>query len=361
MISAPNLKSLTYYLSSVDGISAVYDEKFVLQWTNCDEFFCDLDVSKIKVKGLTEETHFRIKYLDENALMTVTPLYRSIRTISAYTVTVKNTYQVFKMVSCTSAAEYVTMFLEDYRQKTAELIELNKKISLLAKSGRESELISNQGRILSSINTDMGNYAESVFPKENPITLNCNVTILLSSICRDAEACLKDIKRRLTFEPDERLCYLKIDHNLFSAAFAALLNCHLNLSPLKSGIIVRSSCSEDKIFSVSIKSKSDREGISQREMMFCNFRRDLAEKIIRKDCGGTFSFMNDGKNAISEFSLSISLKNRGSMLTAKNSAYLNLDHKPIRHLLKKTMESEIEVLEEMKMEASKKKRLNNID
>lgn len=361
MISAPNLKSLIYYLSSADGISAVFDEKFVLQWTNCDEFFGELDVSRIKAEGPTEETHYRTNYLGESALMTVTPLYRSVRTISAYTITVKNTYQVFKMVSCTSAADHVTMFLKEYEQKTGKLIELNEKISHLVKNGRASELISNQNRILNSINTDMGNYAATVFPGDKSVTLNCNITSLLSSVCKDAETCLKDIKRKLTSELGERFCYLKIDHTLLSAAVAALLNCHLNLSPLKSGINIRASCSEDKFFRVVIKSKSDREGISEQEIMSCNFSRGLAEKIIRNDCGGTFSFTNDGKNATSVFSLSVSLKNKGSLLNAKNSPYLNPEHKPVRHLLRKTIESEIELIEEIKMEASKRKRLDNID
>lgn len=361
MISAPNLKSLTYYLSSADGISAIYDENFELQWTNCGEFFSELDILKIQAEAPTEETHYRVNYFGENALMTVTPLYRSVRTVSAYTVTVRSSYQVFKMVSCTSAADHFTMLLEEYGQKTAEMIELNQKLSLLVKNGKAGELISSQNRILGSINTDMADYSMAIFPKDRPVTLNCNIASLLSAVCKDAEVCLKDIKRKLTSDLEDRPCYLKIDHNLLSSAIAALLNYHLSISPLKSGISIRTSCAGDKLFRVVIKSKSDREGLSERDIMFCSFRRNLAEKIIRKDCGGTFSFTDDGKTAVSEFSLSVFLKNRGSMLTAKNSTYLNPNHKPVRHLLKKTMEAEIEMLEEIKMEASKRKRLDNID
>ena len=358
MISAPILKSLKCYLSSLDGISAVYDKQFKLQWTNCMDFFNSLDVSEIKADRPDKETHYKVKYLGETALMAVTPLYKSVRTIDAYTVTVKTTYQVFKMVSRTSAADHVNMFLKENETRIGELTKLNEKMS---ENGKTAELLKSQNRILSAMETEMANYSESLFPKKITSNANCNVSRLLLAICEDTAECLKGIKRKLTVETTDRNCYRMIDHKLLTAGVANLLSCHLNLSPLKSGINVQIFCGKDGVFRAVIKSKSGREELTDSDKLRCELNRNIAEKIIRDDCGGEFSFADNGKTVTSEFTLPVMLKNKRATLNAKNAPYTVPGCKLVRHLLKKTMEAEIEKLEEIKMEASKKKKLNDIN
>ncbi len=360
MISAPILKGLTCYLSSLDGISAVYDKNFELHWTNCEVFFKELDVSEIKADRPDKETHYKVKYQGETALMTAAPIYKynSVRTVDAYTVTVKTTYQVFKMISRTSAADHVNMFLKENGTRIAELTQLNEKMS---ENGMTNELLNSQSRTLSAMETDIMNYSESLFPKKNTSNVNCNVSRLLLAICEDAAECLKGVKRKFTAETTERNCYRMIDHKLLTAGVAHILNCHLNLSPLKSGINVQVFCGKDGVFRAVIKSKSDREGLTDWDRLGCELSRNIAEKIIKDDCGGEFNFMDNGKTVTSEFILSVMLKNKRATLNARNAPYTVPGCKPVRHLLKKTMEAEIVKLEEIKMEAAKKKKLNNIN
>ncbi len=110
-----------------------------------------------------------------------------------------------------------------------------------------------------------------------------------------------------------------------------------------------------------VKSKSKKDELDMSVIKYAAFSRNFAEKIIRTDCYGIFKCHDDGKTTSTEFELPVFLKNRGSMLTSRNSVYLDPEYKPVRSLLKKIMESEIEQLEEIKMEASKKKKLESFN
>lgn len=360
MISAPILKSFTSYLSNVDGISAVYDENFVLQWSNSD-FFKNFDITEIKSRQLICETHFKILYKNESAVLTVTPVYKSKRVVDAYTFSVRNVYQIYKMLGCSAASDYLPIVFDDYKQQTSNLIEMNKSLMESARTRKDTDILNNQNRILSTINNDLDAFSKSLFVKKEPITVNCNLSLLMSTICKDAAYCLNDIKRSLNVKLDKRNYYTKINFEPFVIAVANILNCHLALSPLKSAITVNTCCEKEKYFHVIIKSKPKKDNTDLYSVMYAAYKRDLAEKAIKSDCDGIFKYSDDEKSVVTEFKLPVFLKNRGSMLTSRNSAYLDPDYKPVRAMLKKAVESEIEQLEEIKMEAAKKKKLDSIN
>ncbi|MDE6724017.1 MAG: hypothetical protein K2J79_00275 [Ruminiclostridium sp.] len=354
------LKGLTSYLSSLDGISAVYDKNFKLQWTNCEDFFNELDISEIKADRPDKETHYKATYRKETALLTVIPLIKSVRTVDGYTVTVKTTYQVFKMISNTSAADHVNLFLKESQAKLEELEMINKKLSEKSNDAENADLADSRDRLLSAIETDMENYFKTLFPKRTDSGANCNVSRLLLTVCEDTKECLKGVRRKVSMEVTDVKCYRLIDHKLLSAGAANLLKCHLKLSPLRSSVSVQVICEKDGVLKTVIKSKSGREDLTESDKLASEFNRNLAEKIIRDDCGGEFSFTDDGKSIISEFILPVTLKNKGPELNSRNAPYIVDGYKPVRLMLKKTMESEIEKLEEIKMETAKKKKINNI-
>lgn len=357
MISTPILKSFISYLSNVNGISAIYDENFVLQWSNDDEFFKELDISEVKRRQPLQEAHFKTQYQGETADLTVTPIYRSKRVVDSYTFTVKNFYHSFQMLECSAVSDYMLMAFDSYKQQTDNLLELNRELMEDIQDDREVDILNTQSRMLSAINNEMKTYSKAVFAKHEPLNVNCNVSLLMSVICKDASNCLNDIKRSLNVKMDERNCYIKINAELFVIAVAYILKCHLMMSPLKSAITVDSRCEKDKSFHVVIKSKSKKEEMDKNGIKYATFSRNFAEKLIRSDCNGIFKCNDDGKTTVTEFELPVFLKNRGSMLTSRNSVYLDPEYKPVRSMLKIIMESEIEQIEEMKMKNATKRKL----
>ena len=357
------LKGLTSYLSSLDGISAVYDKNFKLQWTNCEEFFNELDISEIKADKPNKETHYKTAYRKETALLTVVPLIKGVHTFDGCTVTVKTTYQVFKMISNTSAADHVNLCLAESQAMLEELDMINKKLSeknLDSEKPENADLADSRDRIMSAIETDIDNCFKTLFPEKEETNTNCNVSRLLLSVCEDTKECLKGISRKVSANVTDVKCYRLIDHKLLSAGVANLLKCHLKLSPLKSPVSVQVICEKDRFLKTIIKTKSRRKDLTDSDILACEFSRNLAEKIIRDDCGGKFSFVDNEKSIISEFKLPVTLKRKGPDLNAKNAPYIIDGYKPVRDMLKKVMETEIEQLEEIKMETAKKKKISSI-
>lgn len=360
MISAPTLKSFISFLANEDGASAVYDEKFVLRWRN-DKFFDTFDVSEIKAMHLMYETHFKTVHKGESAVMTVTPIYKSKRVVDAYAINIKNVYHIYKMLGCTSASDYMPVLFDSYKQQTDKLIEVNRNLLDNARTRKEADILDSQIRALTGINNDMETLLKAAFAKKEPINVNCNVSLLTSIICKDASSCLSDVKRSLNVKVDDKNYYTKISYELFVIAAACILNYHMALSPLKSGISVVACCEKDKDFHITVKSKLNPEETDEYSEMYAAAKRTLAEKIIKNDCGGDYKYYYDDKTTVTEIKISVFLKNRGSMLTSRNSAYLDPDYKPVRAMLNKSVESEIEQLEELKMQASKKKKLESFN
>lgn len=356
------LKGLTSYLSSLDGFSAVYDKNFKLQWTNCEEFFNDFDISIIKADNPNGETHYKVSYQKEAALLTITPLIKKVRTFDGCTAVLRTTYQVFKMISNTSAADHVNLFLMESQTRLEELEMINKMLSKNNNDAEKSEnadLADRRDRILSAIETDVKNFS-NLFPEKTESSVNCNVSRLLLSVCEDTKECLKGVKRKVSAKVTDIKCYQLIDHRLLAAGVASLLKCHLKLSHLKASTTIQVICDKDGVLKTVIKTKPRKEDPAKSDRLAAEFSRNLAEKIIRDDCGGDFIFTDNEKSIISEFILPVSLKKKGPDLNAKNAPYIIDGYKPVRPMLKKVMESEIEQLEKIKMETAKKKKISNI-
>lgn len=360
MISAPNLKFMKSFLSGSEGISAIYDENLVLRWSDCEEYFEKLNISDILSNEILSETHFSVPYGGSSATLTVTPIFKSKRIIDAYAVTVKNAYKIYKILDFSPVRRHAVMEFEEISEQTDTLMKMNKVLLDMTEIQRERDILNSQSRILSSVKTDMDSLSRAFFAKEEEITLNCNISFLFNAICRDAETYFKDIKRKLLTDLDTKYYYLKINYELFSVAIANIFIYHLNLSPLKSALQASSACDGEKLFKITVKSKYDDSELSDSDGIHCDFRKTMAEKIIKMYCLGDFKCARDDKNLVTEINMPIYLKNRGAMLSVTNSAYLSPDYKPMQKLMKKTVESEIERLEEIKMETSKRKRLENL-
>lgn len=268
------------------------------------------------------------------------------------------------MINLTSITEQSEKYLQQCRQKITAQIEENKKLydeCVHKNLGKIAQTIESQNQALTSLNISMGNFVQAVFSRGGTRNLNCNVTALLSVICKDASNSFKDIKRKITTELSNKSCYTKIDYSLFALAMGYILLVHMNLSPLKSGIYISSKCDIDGVFHVTVKSKSNGASINDEENQEVNLMNNLAKKLIRYDCGGSYVFSNDEKNVVSEISIDVCKKNRGSMLSMKNSAYMHPKYQPVHDILRNAVEKEIELSETIKMEASKKKKLDNYD
>lgn len=355
MLSTPTLKGLTSFLSSLDAISAVYDVDFNLASTDSEDFFKELDISAVISNPPTRgETAYTVTVNGEKIILSVTPIFKSKRIITAYIFIARTDYQLYKQVCAGSIPDYFTMLLNNLKDEIAECSELNKLAQDTSASKKLTSILEDQQRALNRIFSELKRTGCSVFSDaEVNSRINCNVSALLGVLCDDASECFKDVKRKLSFDIDERNYYAKIDFNLFTSAFSNILMYHLCCSPLKSTISISTEVNAEKLLELTVKTKADNKRIeSAEEATRAKYFRDLAHKIICYDFGGECESNNDGGNVVTVIKLPVSKKNRGSLLTSKNSAYLGSDYRPMRESLSYIIKSESEALK--KQRGSKK-------
>ena len=210
-------------------------------------------------------------------------------------------------------------------------------------------LLEEQKRVLNELYSELNRTRCSIFSDtEINSRINCNVSALLNVLCDDTSECLKDVKRKVNFDIDTRNYYSKIDFNLFTSAFSNILMYHLCYSPLKSAVSIKSEVNAEKLLELTIKTKADKKVEPTEETTRAKYFRDLACKIICYDFGGECEINNDGGTFITVIKLPVSKKNRGSLLTSKNSAY----YKPMYECLSYIIRSESAALK--KQRGSKK-------
>lgn len=352
MLSSPILKGLTSFLSSLDAISAVYDVDFNLASTDSEDFFNELDISAVKSNPPTRgETTYTVTVNGEKMILSVTPIFKSKRIITAYIFIVRTDYQLYKQICAGSMPEYFTMLMNKIREEIADCHRMNEIAQNTSASKKLVSLLEEQKRVLKDLYSELDRTRCDIFPdSKSGGRINCNVSVLLNNLCVDASECLKDVKRKANLDIDTRNSYSNIvDFNLFTSAFSNILMYHLHYSPLKSTVSIKSAVNADRLLELTIKTKNDsKTGESAQDAARAKYFRDLAYKIICYNFGGECEINNVGDTVITIIKLPVSMKNRGPQLTSKNSPYLGSDYKPMHENLSYIIKSESSALKKQK-------------
>lgn len=355
MLSSPILKGLTSFLSSLDAVAAVYDVDFKLASTDSEEFFQKLDISAVMsnppVKG---ETAYTVEVDGEKMILCVTPIFKSKRVIAAYIFVIRTDYQLYKQLCAGSIPDYFAARLDRIKKEIAECSEMNEIAQNSGGSKKLTALLEEQKHVLNALYSEISKTRYSVFSDaEVNSRINCNVSALLSVLCDDTAECLKEVKRKVSFDIDARNYYSKIDFNLFTCAFSNILMYHLQCSPLKGTVNIKSAVNSEKLLELTVKTKANnKKNVSAEEAANAKYCRDLAHKIICYDFSGECETDCDGSSIVTVIKLPVAKKNRGSLLTSRNSAYLGSDYKPMYENLLRVIEAETDALK--KQRGSKK-------
>lgn len=365
MLSAPILKGLTSFLSSLDAISAVYDTDFNLVSTDSEDFFSDLDVSTIASDPPQRgETAYTVMVNGEKMILSVTPVFKSKRIIAAYIFVARSDYQLYKQMCAGSIPDYFSIIMDRIREDIAACSQMNDLLQNTGSPKKNAALLQEQNRILKGLYADLGKTRSSIFSTAKvDDRINCNVSALLNCLCNDTLDCLKDVKRKVNIDIDTRNCYCNIDHELFTAAFSNALMYHLQCSPLKSAVNIKSTIYAESYaenyFELTVKTKAlpEEDETTENDAASAKYCRDLAHKIICYDFGGEYEIDNSDGYVTTMIKLPVLKKNRGKQLNSNNSPYLGADYKPmygnLSHMI--TVESaELKKQKGSKNSASKK-------
>ena len=347
MVTASVLKGVTTYLSSLNAKSAVYNDDLTLVWTNCEEFFKTLDTKVIRAAlPIKAEQPISVVMDKVKYVMNVVPLYRSKRLVCGYACVLRDSYEIYRMISSSALADYNELFLKETQEKATRIIGASKVMEKLVPKDENGEkllgLIKEQHVQAERIFTEAsGNNAASALKDEDgELYVNCNVSALIAGLCTEASQCLVKARRRLIKNIDGRSYYAKIDYKTFAIAFMSTFRSHLYISPLKSDIEISSRFEEGDCF---ITVKSDmlpddmidfmQETKSQQD-------RELARRIIMSECDGSLTFTTEGGKAATELRVPVIKKNRGPMLNNSNSEYLAGGYRPVHPFFDEITEKE---------------------
>ena len=355
------------FLVSVEGKSALYDEEMNLIWTNFHEFFDEFDL-----KGLDEETPIRSESCfsaavdGSKAVLNITPVYKSLRTISAYVCIIRDYYEIYKLMNKTTISAFSNNMMEKNMDKLERLAELNANISEAvhdsAGTDQIDDLISEQKRLLVSMRNETKYYMDTCFNEVDRSEINCNLSMMFKSLCRDAEESFRDLGRKVSFTGESRDYYIIENSNALVTAFLHLLRSHLILSQLKSTLNISTYYEANGYnngnFCISVKTKLNPvDKIDESVLTTSAAYRELAKKVVLFDYNGIFEYDDDDKNMYTVFKFPVLKKNRGPVLTTSNSWYLNERNRILHTYMMDIIEQEIGELEHAKMESSKKKKL----
>lgn len=358
-------------LNAFDGKTALYDEEMNLFYTDYPEFYNNFSLKEAcSDNSLKKETHLTVTDGKEKATLTVIPIYKGKRTVSSYLCVLKENYSIYKMMSCSPISDYVNDYLKKHKQKLNELEDLNRDIAIaleeLPNDDPVKKLLARQRRAISSIIEENGYFYKTCFTNVEDSNLNCNLSVLFETICQDAENSLKTLKRKVTYHLDDKNYYTAKNYEPLITAFFHLIRYHLMLSPLKTGIDISteyktlSSTRGCFCITISTKLKPSKE-ISSELLTAAQAYRDLAKKVALFDYKGDINFTSTEKTLTSAIKIPALKKNRGNILTSKNSAYMKDGFRPFSVYMKDIIEYEINVNELAKMESSKSKKLAKLD
>lgn len=384
------------FLSSVEGRSALYDEEMNLIWTNYREFFDKFDLKKINEETpIRNESSFSADIDGSQEVLSITPVYKSLRTISAYVCVIRSSYEVYKLMNKTAIAAFTNNMMEKNKDKLERLAELNAKVGEAVRENENTEeindLIMEQKRLLVAMRNETKYCIDTCYNEVNSNKINCNPSMMFKSLCEDAEESFRDLGRKVNFSGESRDYYITENSTALATAFLHLLRSHMLLSPLKSTVSISTYYEASGSFCVSVKSKlvsldkiskinridnadniddidntdnidnidyTDKaDNTGERVLITARAYRELAKKVILFDYNGSFECSDDNKNMQTVFKFPVLKKNRGPVLTTSNSWYLDKNKRVLHAYMMDIIEHEIGELEHAKMESSRKKKL----
>ena len=182
-------KIMECFLQSSGGKSALYDDEMNLVWSNYHEFFDDFDLKQVKSENqLTSETAVSVITNGVRAVLNITPVRKTVRTICAYVCNIKDAYDIYRLMSKTVISDFANNIMNKSKARIEKLVMLNQEIheavsDLMtnnAECGSESsvlnELILQQEQFLTTMNNEIRFYIDTCYKELSEEKESCNLT-----------------------------------------------------------------------------------------------------------------------------------------------------------------------------------------
>ena len=122
-------KIMECFLQSSGGKSALYDDEMNLVWSNYHEFFDDFDLKQVKSENqLTSETAVSVITNGVRAVLNITPVRKTVRTICAYVCNIKDAYDIYRLMSKTVISDFANNIMNKSKARIEKLVMLNQEI-----------------------------------------------------------------------------------------------------------------------------------------------------------------------------------------------------------------------------------------
>ncbi len=332
-------KIMECFLQSSGGKSALYDDEMNLVWSNYHEFFDDFDLKQVKSENqLTSETAVSVITNGVRAVLNITPVRKTVRTICAYVCNIKDAYDIYRLMSKTVISDFANNIMNKSKARIEKLVMLNQEIheavsDLMtnnAESGSESsvlnELILQQEQFLTTMNNEIRFYIDTCYKELSEEKESCNLTILFATVFSYIAEDFKELKRKVVLSVPKKDYYIMNGGSTFLLAFMHLLRAHIMLSPTKSSVTLSAEYNDTitpaGLFLVKVKTTllSD-DKTDESTLLTSRAYRELSKKVFKYNYGGTFECTDTKKNMQTIFSVPVAKKNRGAMLNSSNVCY----------------------------------------
>ncbi len=356
-------KLMENFLESSSGKSALYDDNMNLVWSNYHEFFDSFDLKQVKSDcQLTSETALSVIADGVRAVLNITPIHKTVRTICAYVCIIKDSYDIYNLMSKTVISDFSNNLMNKSRIRIEKLallnkqineaaIELNEDIAESERLDRLSGLIREQDYLINAMFNETRFYIDTCY-KELPENKEfCNLTLMFAAVFSYIGEDFRELKRKISLSVPEKDYYISKSGGMLLLAFLHLLRAHMTVSPLKSSVTLSAEYNVDVSpcgsFLIKLKTtllpedKTDESGL-----ITSRAYRELAKKVIKYNYGGTFECIDTKKNMQTVFSVPVAKKNRGAMLNSCNVCYNNSESGIYRSYMREMLRREAEELTE---------------
>ena len=346
-------KLMENYIKSTGCKGAIYDEEMKLLWTNYPKYFDNFDLkTQCGERPLTSDSSFSLELDVGQAVLGITPVYKSSRIISAYVCIIRESYDIFKMINKTVISDFSDNIMQKSCDRLQKLAELNSAIgesvmelgSLCEPDGPEKlnnvfkeldKLIEKQKEMLSAMKNETEVYIDTCFIEQSDEDLYCNITLLLSAACAHVAESFKEIGRKVKFTVEDKKRYIPSEGRSLLLGFLHLLRAHVVLSPHGSSVSitvsVESAAGNSDYLCVKIKTlllpgeeaekSEEAKEAAERLLLTSHAYRELAKKVVMYDYNGEFMCSDTKKYMQTIFKIPVGKKNRGPKLESDKLMY----------------------------------------
>lgn len=347
------------YLESTGGKSALYDDGMNLVWSNYHEFFDNFDLRKVKSDSqLISETTVSVSDDGVRAVLSITPVHKTVRTICAYVCVIKDAYDIYSLMDNSIISDFSNNIMNKGKSRIEKLASLNQSIfeaaSELTADREESdrlaglnELIREQERVITTMFNETRFFIDSCYKKPAENKEFSNLTLMFATVFSYIGEDFKEIKRKVNVSAPEKDYYISKDGGTLLLAFFHLLRAHIAVSPVRSSVTLSAEYTVDASaagsFLVKIKtSLISEDKTDESTLMSSRAYRELSKKVIRYNYGGTFECVDTKKSMQTVFSIPVAKKNRGAMLNSSNVCYGDSESGIYRSYIREILRMETE-------------------